>query len=51
MNPGVTVIPSASITSVFGPMRFRTSSVLPTATNRSPRTANASARGRASSTV
>ncbi len=51
MNPGVTVMPSASITSVFGPARLRTSSVLPTATNRPARTANASARGSASSTV
>ena len=45
MNPGVTVIPPASITSVPGPTRFPTSPAPPTATNRSPRTANASARG------
>ena len=51
MNPGVTVIPPTSITSVPGPTRFRTSSVLPTAMNRPPRTANASARGSAASTV
>ena len=51
MKPGVTVIPAASSTSVPGPIRLRTSSVRPTAANRPARTANASARGSASSTV
>ena len=51
MKPGVTVRPPASITWVEGPAIALMSAALPTATNRSPRTAKASARGWASSTV
>ena len=50
-KPGVIVIPAASMVSVPGPTRLRTSSLLPTAMKRPFLTANASARGSASSTV
>ena len=45
MKPGTTVMPLASNTVVFLPARLRTSPVAPTATKRSPFTANASALG------
>ncbi len=51
MKPGTTVAPAASITGVSAVARFRTSSLEPTATNRSPETAKASARGFESSWV
>jgi hypothetical protein len=51
MNPGVTVIPSASMSSVEEDARFRTSELDPTATKRPFFTANASALGRSGSMV
>src|SRR3989304_10289883 len=51
MNPGVTVIPSASTIAVSREARLRTSSFEPMATKRPLLTANASARGRESSIV
>ena len=44
-KPGTIVMPSASITWVPGPARFRMSSAAPTAKNRSSSIAKASARG------
>jgi len=51
MKPGTTVMPWASMMRVRGPASRRRSALLPTATKRPCSTANASARGRASSMV
>ncbi len=42
-NPGITVLPFASTTTVFAPLSFEMSALVPTATTLPPRTATASA--------
>jgi hypothetical protein len=51
MNPGVTDIPPASITCVWGPIMLRMSAELPAAMNLPSFTANASACGNTGSLV